>query len=76
MRPTRHRQKINKVHASQKRMTHFLKGKAKAEMKEILKGLANDYLGGLSRMALIDEEYEICQAVHELINERRDRIGM
>lgn len=65
-----HRNNLEKLRASQKRLKESLLGKPKNEMREVLNKLANQYLIGLSKLALFDEQYEICQVVQELINER------
>ena len=73
MRSTRHKQNLKKIRASQKRMKDFLRGKTKGEMRQVLKDLASEYLSGLSHLALLNEDYEICQVVLELMNERTER---
>ena len=72
MHSTRHRQNLKKIRASQKRMKEFLRGKTKNEMREVLKDLASEYLSGLSRLALVNEDYEICHVVQQLMNERKN----
>lgn len=47
----------------------FLKGKNKTEMKEILRELDASSLHVLCEMSLPDEDYEICQAVQEVLEE-------
>lgn len=47
----------------------FLKGKDKEDMKRILRELDRSSLHVLCEMSLPDEDYEICQAVHEVLSE-------
>jgi hypothetical protein len=50
----------------------FLKGKNKVEMKEILRELDKSSLHILCEMSLPDEDYEICQAVQEVLSEHKE----
>ena len=45
-------------------------GMDKVEIREILKDQDNEHLIQLSRMAMLNEDYEVCQVVQELLNER------
>ena len=47
----------------------FLKGKDKEDMKVILRELDKSSLHVLCEMSLPDEDYEICQAVQEVLAE-------
>jgi hypothetical protein len=49
----------------------FLKGKSKEDMKEILRELDKPSLIVLCEMSLPDEDYEICQAVQEVLDESK-----
>ena len=49
----------------------FLKGKEKEDMKEILRELDKSSLHVLCEMSLPDEDYEICQAVQEVLSESK-----
>jgi hypothetical protein len=60
---------LDKVVKSKLRM--FLKGKSKDEIKEVLRELDEPSLNMLCEMSLPDEDYEICQAVQEVLNENR-----
>jgi hypothetical protein len=51
------------------RLRLFLKGKEKEDMKKILRELDKSSLHVLCEMSLPDEDYEICQAVHEVLAE-------
>jgi hypothetical protein len=48
----------------------FLKGKNKEEVKDVLRELDKQSLHLLCEMSLPDEDYEICQAVQEVLNEK------
>ena len=61
---------MRKLLASHIRLREFLTGNTKEEIREILKDLANEDLVQLSRMAVPNEDYEVCQVVQELLNER------
>jgi hypothetical protein len=49
----------------------FLKGKSKEEIKEVLRELDEPSLHMLCEMSLPEEDYEICQAVQEVLNEHK-----
>lgn len=49
----------------------FLKGKDKDDMKEILRELDPASLHVLCEMSLPEEDYEICQAVQEVLQESK-----
>jgi hypothetical protein len=51
----------------------FLKGKDKEDMKEILRELDSSSLHVLCEMSLPDEDYEICQAVQEVLKEQEKK---
>lgn len=53
----------------------FLKGKDKEDMKVILRELDKNSLHVLCEMSLPDEDYEICQAVQEVLNEYDEKKG-
>jgi hypothetical protein len=48
----------------------FLKGKDMDEIKDILRELDKNSLHLLCEMSLPDEDYEICQAVQEVLKEK------
>jgi hypothetical protein len=48
----------------------FLKGKSKNEIKEVLRELDRPSLHLLCEMSLPEEDYEICQAVKEVLEEK------
>jgi hypothetical protein len=60
---------LDKIVKSKLRL--FLKGKSKAEMKEILRELDATSLRLICEMSLPEEDYEICQAVHEILEENK-----
>ncbi len=60
---------LDKVVKSKLRL--FLKGKSKEEVKEILRELDKPSLDLLCEMSLPDEDYEICQAVKEVLEEKQ-----
>ena len=62
---------LDKVVKSKLRL--FLKGKDKNEIKEILRELDEPSLNMLCEMSLPDEDYEICQAVQEVLLENKSR---
>jgi hypothetical protein len=47
----------------------FLKGKSKEEIKNVLRELDRASLHVLCEMSLPEEDYEICQAVKEVLEE-------
>lgn len=51
----------------------FLKGKQKEEIKEVLRELDKPSLDLLCEMSLPDEDYEICQAVQEVLAEKKEQ---
>jgi hypothetical protein len=51
----------------------FLKGKDKEEVKDILRELDNASLHLLCEMSLPEEDYEICQAVKEVLDEKEGK---
>jgi hypothetical protein len=51
----------------------FLKGKDKEDMKVILRELDASSLHVLCEMSLPDEDYEICQAVQEVLHEQKEK---
>jgi|LakMenE01Jun11ns_1017448.scaffolds.fasta_scaffold6616723_1 hypothetical protein len=53
------------------RLHHFLKGRSKEEMKDMLRELDKASLEMLCEMSLPDEDYEICQAVQEVLGEKK-----
>lgn len=59
---------LDKVVKSKLRL--FLKGKSKEEVKEILRELDKPSLDLLCEMSLPEEDYEICQAVKEVLEEK------
>ena len=60
---------LDKVVKSKLRL--FLKGKSKEEVKEILRELDAPSLNLLCEMSLPEEDYEICQAVKEVLEEKQ-----
>ena len=64
---------LDKVVKSKLRL--FLKGKDKEDMKEILRELDPSSLHVLCEMSLPDEDYEICQAVQEVLQEHKTTGG-
>jgi len=48
----------------------FLKGKSKNEIKEVLRELDKASLHLICEMSLPEEDYEICQAVKEVLEEK------
>jgi hypothetical protein len=60
---------LDKVVKSKLRL--FLKGKEKHEIKEVLRELDEPSLNMLCEMSLPEEDYEICQAVQEVLLEKR-----
>jgi hypothetical protein len=48
----------------------FLKGKDKEQVKDILRELDTASLHLLCEMSLPEEDYEICQAVQEVLHEK------
>ena len=60
---------LDKVVKSKLRL--FLKGKSKEEVKEILRELDKPSLDLLCEMSLPEEDYEICQAVKEVLEEKQ-----
>jgi hypothetical protein len=59
---------LDKVVKSKLRV--FLKGKNMEEIKEVLRELDKPSLHVLCEMSLPDEDYEICQAVQEVLHEK------
>jgi hypothetical protein len=59
---------LDKVVKSKLRL--FLKGKNKDEVKDVLRELDKPSLQLLCEMSLPDEDYEICQAVKEVLEEK------
>ena len=59
---------LDKVVKSKLRV--FLKGKNMEEIKEVLRELDKSSLHVLCEMSLPDEDYEICQAVQEVLKEK------
>jgi hypothetical protein len=55
------------------KLRQFLKGKDKDEIKEILRELDEPSLNMLCEMSLPEEDYEICQAVQEVLHEARQK---
>jgi hypothetical protein len=55
------------------RLRLFLKGKDKEDMKKVLRELDKSSLHVLCEMSLPDEDYEICQAVQEVLAEDSSR---
>jgi hypothetical protein len=53
----------------------FLKGKSIQEMKEVLRELDKTSLELLCEMSLPEEDYEICQAVMEVLSEKKKEDG-
>jgi flagellar hook-basal body complex protein FliE len=53
------------------RLHQFLKGRSKDEMKDVLRELDKASLEMLCEMSLPDEDYEICQAVQEVLGEKK-----
>jgi hypothetical protein len=51
----------------------FLRGKNINEMKEVLRELDETSLNLLCEMSLPHEDYEICQAVHEVLDEKKEK---
>jgi hypothetical protein len=51
----------------------FLKGKSKPEIKEVLRELDKPSLQLLCEMSLPEEDYEICQAVKEVLEENHSK---
>jgi hypothetical protein len=49
----------------------FLKNKTKTEIKEVLRELDEPALNMLCEMSLPEEDYEICQAVIEVLDEKK-----
>lgn len=64
---------LDKVVKSKLRM--FLRGKSKEQMKDILRELDRPSLHVICEMSLPDEDYEICQAVQEVLAEHRGGQG-
>jgi hypothetical protein len=62
---------LDKVVKSKLRL--FLKGKSTEEIKEILRELDEPSLNMLCEMSLPEEDYEICQAVQEVLAESKKR---
>lgn len=62
---------LDKVVKSKLRL--FLKNKSKEQVKEILRELDEPSLNMLCEMSLPEEDYEICQAVKEVIEESRKK---
>lgn len=60
---------LDKVVKSKLRL--FLKGKDKDEIKEVLRELDKPSLDLLCEMSLPEEDYEICQAVQEVLAEKK-----
>lgn len=60
-------------HIVKSKLRLFLKGKDKEDMKEILRELDRSSLHVLCEMSLPDEDYEICQAVQEVLNEQASK---
>jgi len=56
-------------HLVKTRLRHFLKGRSKEDMKDVLRELDKASLQILCEMSLPDEDYEICQAVQEVLDE-------
>lgn len=55
------------------KLRQFLNGKHKEEMKTILRELDKSSLHVLCEMSLPDEDYEICQAVQEVLAEHEGK---
>jgi hypothetical protein len=55
------------------KLRQFLKGKDKEDMKTILRELDKSSLHVLCEMSLPDEDYEICQAVQEVLAEQNSK---
>jgi hypothetical protein len=51
----------------------FLKNKSKDEIKEVLRELDEPSLNLLCEMSLPEEDYEICQAVQEVLAETKQK---
>lgn len=49
----------------------FLKGKTKEEIKDVLRELDTASLNMLCEMSLPEEDYEICAAVQEVLDEKK-----
>jgi hypothetical protein len=62
---------MKKLLASHTRLREFLMDRTKEEMRGILKDLTSESLKQLSRVAMPGEDYEVCQVVQELLNERK-----
>jgi hypothetical protein len=62
---------IDKIVKSKLRL--FLKGKSKPEIKEVLRELDKPSLQLLCEMSLPEEDYEICQAVKEVLEEKHSQ---
>jgi hypothetical protein len=61
---------LDKVVKSKLRV--FLKGKNKEEVKDVLRELDRPSLEMLCEMSLPEEDYEICQAVKEVLDEKQE----
>ena len=62
---------LDKVVKSKLRI--FLKGKDKEQIKDILRELDKGSLNLLCEMSLPEEDYEICQAVQEVLHEKEGK---
>lgn len=58
-------------HLVKTRLRQFLKGRSKEDMKDVLRDLDSASLELLCEMSLPDEDYEICQAVQEVLDEKK-----
>ena len=52
------------------KLRDFLKGKSMNEIKDVLRELDKPSLVVLCEMSLPDEDYEMCQAVQEVLKEK------
>ncbi len=61
---------LNKVVKTKLRL--FLKGKAMADVKDVLRELDKASLELLCELSLPEEDYEMCQAVKEVLEEKAE----